>query len=392
MARTQRLTRFAILIPFAYMLWAGVPVSAQAQSGLTANYYIINETPPTKSGDVYESCGVEIENNINRNFEGEPMIGCPDDLFMVHYTGFITLPEHSSIQFWLAADDGGTMNINGYEWGTWIDKGCTAEESAVMTLPVGEPLVLDGWFYENSGGTCFMLAWNIDNTGWQIVPDDAFTVSLPPTTTTEAPTTTQAPTTTELPTTTTEPATTSTAPTSTTTTSSSTTTSTPTTTSLPYQPPESTQPTTPEPPTETTSKDQILLPDPQTQSSQVPTSLNPPPTSQPVQTSAPVLSLPVQPATSVPDATTTTTLLPDQQTSTTMPSPTQSSLPPSEEYQSAQIINGGVIGVGLKPAALISNGLRKGITPAQQRAVVAAAVLIAMPSPLTGAGARGRRR
>jgi hypothetical protein len=83
--------------------------------------------------------------------------------------------------------------------------------------------------------------------------------------------------------------------------------------------------------------------------------------------------------------------LPDQQTSTTMPSPIQPSLPPSEEYQSAQIINGGVIGVGLKPEALISNGLRKGITPAQQRAVVAAAVLIAMPSPLTGAGARGRR-
>jgi len=378
MARTQRLTRFAILIPFAYMLWAGVPVSAQAQSGLTANYYIITETPPIKSDDVYESCGVEIENNINRNFEGEPMIGCPDDLFMVHYTGFLTLPEHSTIQFWLAADDGGTMNINGYEWGTWIDKGCTAEESAVMTLPVGEPLILDGWFYENSGGTCFMLAWNIDNTGWQIVPDDAFTVSLPPTTTTEAPTTTQAPTTTELPTTTTEPATTST-----TTTSSSTTTSTPTTTSQPYQPPESTQPTTPEPPTETQTTHQ------QDQQIQIP--LDPPPTSQPVQTSAPVASLPVQPATSVPDATTTTTPLPDQQTSTTMPSLVQPSLPPTEDYQSAQIINGGVIGVGLKPPELISNGLRKGITPAQQRAVVAAAVLIAMPSPLTGAGARGRR-
>jgi hypothetical protein len=383
MARTQRLTRFAILIPFAYMLWAGVPVSAQAQSGLTANYYIINETPPIKSGDVYEACGVEIENNINRNFEGEPFVGCPDDLFMVHYTGFITLPAHNSIQFWLAADDGGTMKIGDYEWGTWIDKGCSAEESAVMTLPVGEPLVLDGWFYENSGGTCFMLAWNIDGQGWEMVPDDAFTVSLPATTTTEAPTTTQAPTTTEMPTTTTEPAPTSTAPTSTTTTSSSSTTSTPTTTSLPYQPPESTQPTTPEPPTETQTTHQ------QDQQIQIP--LDPPPTSQPVQTSAPVASLPVQPATSVPDATTTTTPLPDQQTSTTMPSLVQPSLPPTEDYQSAQIINGGVIGVGLKPPELISNGLRKGITPAQQRAVVAAAVLIAMPSPLTGAGARGRR-
>jgi hypothetical protein len=319
---------------------------------------VITETPPIKSDDAYESCGVEIENNINRNFEGEPFVGCPDDLFMVHYTGFITLPAHNSIQFWLAADDGGTMKIGDYEWGTWIDKGCSAEESAVMSLPVGEPLVLDGWFYENSGGTCFMLAWNIDNTGWQMVPDDAFTVSLPPTTTTEAPTTTQAPTTTELPTTTTEPATTSTAPTS-----STTTTSTPTTTSQPYPTPESTQPTTPEPLTETTSKDQNLLPDPQTQSSQVPILPNLPTTSAPVEKPDSV----ILDSTSVPDATTTTTPLPDQQTSTTMPSLVQPSLPPTEDYQSAQIINGGVIGVGLKPPELISNGLRKGITPAHNQ-------------------------
>lgn len=383
MARTQKIARLCSLLPFGFVLFAGLPVHAETQSGITANYYVITETPPIKSDDAYESCGVEIENNINRNFEGEPFVGCPDDLFMVHYTGFITLPAHNSIQFWLAADDGGTMRIGDYEWGTWIDKGCSAEVSEPVVMPAGEPLVLDGWFYENGGSTCFMMAWNIDGQGWEMVPDDAFTVSLPATTTTEAPTTT-----TEQPTTTTEQTTTTTTEVATTTTQMTTTTvqavtSTPTTTSQPYQPTESTQPTTSTTPTETQTTHQ------QDQQIQIP--LDPPPTSQPVQTSAPVLSLPVQPATSVPDATTTTTPLPDQQTSTTMPSLVQPSLPPTEDYQSAQIINGGVIGVGLKPPALISNGLRKGITPAQQRAVVAAAVLIAMPSPLTGAGARGRR-
>jgi hypothetical protein len=73
---------------------------------------------------------------------------------------------------------------------------------------------------------------------------------------------------------------------------------------------------------------------------------------------------------------------PQPQTTTTQPIQEQTSLPPTEEYQSAMIVNGGVIGKGLKPVELISNGLREGVSPSQQRMVVTASVLIAMPSPV----------
>jgi hypothetical protein len=57
---------------------------------------------------------------------------------------------------------------------------------------------LDGWFYESGGGTCWMLAWQIDDQPWQIVPDEAFiangeswtTTTVQTTTTTSVPETT----------------------------------------------------------------------------------------------------------------------------------------------------------------------------------------------------------
>ena len=203
MARTQRLIRLATSVAFLLLLLASGQTNANAggiaENGINANYFSVEQIPPAKNESLHTFCGSEIENNINRNFEGEPFTDCPDDLFMVHYTGFITLPVHNTIQFWLAADDGGTMKIGTYEWGDWSDKGCTAIETEPMTLQSEQPLMLDGWFYENGGGTCFMLAWRINNGDWQIVPDSAFTVSAtePTTTTTQPePTTTQAPTTT----------------------------------------------------------------------------------------------------------------------------------------------------------------------------------------------------
>ena len=117
---------------------------------------------------------------------------------MLHYTGFITIPVHETIKFWVAADDGGTVKIGTEEFGDWGDKGCSAIE-AEFQIEAG-PQPLDAWFYENGGGTCFMLAWQIDNGEWEIVPESAFihgavqqattTTATTSTTTTEVPTTT----------------------------------------------------------------------------------------------------------------------------------------------------------------------------------------------------------
>jgi len=171
-----RTSRWLIVAPaLLAIVWSFVsPVSAEPLPGLNTTYYTIDEIPPVKSDSVYPICGYELENNINRSYDGEPYLDCTGDLFMVHMTGFITIPEHQTIEFWLASDDGGTIKIDTEEWGTWNDQGCSATESGQIDISAGS-LPLDVWMYENGGGTCLMLAWNIDNQGWQMVPDEAFT-------------------------------------------------------------------------------------------------------------------------------------------------------------------------------------------------------------------------
>lgn len=176
------------LIAFAPLIALALTSSeahADAQVGLYATGYNYPFGQiPVRSTSLYPSCGFEIENNINRNFDGEPFQSCGWDFFMVHYEGYINLPDHQSIQFMVAADDGGTISIGGAQFGTWNLKGCSWSAPADLSGLSGEQPI-DGWFFEYGGGTCFMLAWNIDNLGWEIVPDWAYTTeSIPSTTTT----------------------------------------------------------------------------------------------------------------------------------------------------------------------------------------------------------------
>jgi hypothetical protein len=246
--------RLLPLVGVLFALTAAHPASA-SDSGLQATGYIIDAIPPVKSDDTYPTCGTETENNINRNYEGEPFQQCPDDMFMIHYQGFITIPAHDTIQFWLAADDGGTIKIGLDEFGTWDDKGCSATESGYLNLEAVS-LPLDAWFYENGGGTCFMLAWNINDQGWEMVPDEAFTSQAVATTSTTSTSTTTTSTTTSTTTTTTvapvETTTTSTTSTSTTSTQAPQTTTTSTSTTVPLSNTSSTSSTT-QPTTSTTT-------------------------------------------------------------------------------------------------------------------------------------------
>jgi len=182
----MRRSRWLIVAPaLVAIVWSFVsPVSAEPVQGLNATYYTIDEIPPVQSTTEYSLCGSELENNINRSYDGEPYLDCTVDLFMVHMTGFITIPVHDTIEFWLASDDGGTIKIGTDEWGSWNDQGCSATESGQIDIVAGSQ-PLDVWMYENGGGTCLMLAWNIDGQGWSMVPDEAFTTDYqqPPDTT-----------------------------------------------------------------------------------------------------------------------------------------------------------------------------------------------------------------
>jgi hypothetical protein len=285
----RRLGRLLVFLPTGlFALWS-TTVNAEPIYGLNAYGYTWNENdyPPTRSDNAFPSCGTEIENNINRNYEGEPFQQCPDDFFLLHYAGYITIPENETISFMVAGDDGATVKIGLVEFGDWNPKGCSWSVPTSESFPGGS-YELDGWFYEYGGGSCYMLAWNIDGEGWEIVPDEAFTrepIQEDPSTTTEEPTTTLP----EPSTTLSEPSTTlqtTTIPQSSSTTSSSTSTSTTTTTEAPSpppatlpQPPETmpAPPTTvPEPP-ETIPEPIETFPEPETTEALPPDTLEAPP-------------------------------------------------------------------------------------------------------------------
>jgi hypothetical protein len=185
----RNLTRW--LIPLPAILFALIPQNANAEPipGIETVYYTIDEIPPTQSDTEYLICGTEVENNINRNYDYELYEDCTGDLFMVHMTGFIDIPEHDTIEFMLATDDGGEMEIDGNTFGNWNDQGCSWMMSGELILEPGSN-AFNVWMYEHGGNSCIMLAWNIDDEGWMIVPDEVFTTNEIPTTTTSSSTTT----------------------------------------------------------------------------------------------------------------------------------------------------------------------------------------------------------
>jgi hypothetical protein len=311
-----RFTRWLIVLPAVLLSFFPFVARADAVEGLDASYYVIDEIPPQQSTSLYTLCASELENNINRSYDGEPVEGCPDDLFMVHLTGFISIPVHESIEFMLASDDGGEITIGGNTFGVWYDQGCTWTMSGNLSLQAASvPLQL--FAYEHGGGACLMLAWKIDNGDWEIVPDEAFTTSVVASTTTDVSTTTVAESTTSsLPQTTSTESTTTTPQQSTT--SSTTTTSTvpeTTTTTEPESPPVAQPPATvPPPPTTMPAPPDTEPTPPETQPIPPETASQPPDTVE-----EPAITLPLPDDTSPPDA---------PQAPETLPIPDTASPPP----------------------------------------------------------------
>ena len=304
--------------------------------GLVVTAYEIDGSYPIRDDETYPVCNIYVESNINQSWGGGSVGGCRADWVMLHYQGFIQIPEHESIEFMVAADDGGTVEIAGVEVGTWNLKGCSWSRSITLSVMPGE-YELDGWFYEAGGGTCFMLAWKIDDGYWEIVPAWAYTTESTPTTTTSTTTvpettapaitttsTTLQETSTSQPTTTTESSTTSVETTSTV---ADTTTSTTQAPSPVWVPPATTTTevatttTTSEPPTEITVTTETTQPRPSTT---IP------------QTTVAQTSIP---STSIPNTTSSSTTL-VMDTTTTMP-PIQPSMSNQQILQ--QAINPSVV-------------------------------------------------
>ena len=322
----MRIPRWMIPLPAIFLSFFPISAKAEPIQGLNTTYYTIDEIPPIQSVDEYPLCGSETENNINRSYDGEPFENCTGDLFMVHMTGFITIPEHNTIEFWLASDDGGEITIDGNTFGVWYDQGCSATLSGELELDA-ESVPLQLFMYENGGGTCVMLAWNIDNAGWEMVPDDAFTTNGSSTTTSttssstsSTTTTTSTTTSTTIPSTTTIPTTTTTTstllPTPPTTSAQSSSTSTllieTTTTSEPIQTTTTTTTTTTSTsPATTTTTTEVIYTPPQTTTTTEPEEEEKPTTTEPEEEETTTTTEPEETSTTYPDETVVNTVEPD---------------------------------------------------------------------------------
>jgi hypothetical protein len=104
-------------------LFSFVPSAEAFQVGLNAVGYTVTEIPPIKSDTAYVECGRDVVPFINVTFDYEQNLfgDCGWDLFMVHYTGYLQIPEHQTLQMWVASDDGGTVKIGLDEFGVWQD-------------------------------------------------------------------------------------------------------------------------------------------------------------------------------------------------------------------------------------------------------------------------------
>jgi hypothetical protein len=170
--------------------------SADSVTGLDVSAYLITDVPPQMSDSVYEQCNSYHVSRIQDSWGGGVVGGCRYEQVMLHYSGVITIPAGVPfVQFLVYSDDGGYVDIGGNGFGYWADRGCGGTVSPLYAgVQQNTSYPINAWFYENGGGACFFLYWNIGD-GWTVVPDSAYS-SAEPVPTTTSPTTTEAPTTT----------------------------------------------------------------------------------------------------------------------------------------------------------------------------------------------------
>ncbi len=142
-----------------------------------------NGNPPLPAVSGRPSVGQMTVSRVQQNFDQSPPFGMYED-FIVEYEGYITSPVSGSFRFWPQGDDGTQLYIEDVRiQNDWIDKGGGGAFSSYVNFEAGVSKKFDMWFYENGGGAWTTLYWDI-GSGWEVVPDSAFTQQVAPTTTT----------------------------------------------------------------------------------------------------------------------------------------------------------------------------------------------------------------
>jgi hypothetical protein len=167
-----------MLAVYAVLSFA-VPAHSETEQGLSVNVYTYDpQSTPEKQS--YTPCMDTVEttwtsvSQINHDWAEGIVAGCQEDFVIIHYYGYITLPTSGEVIFQSFADDGFYMEIGGKtvinDW--WL-KGCYGS-SGTHQFEANVSQYIDIWWYEYGGGACNIL-YMYDETGINIVPENAFT-------------------------------------------------------------------------------------------------------------------------------------------------------------------------------------------------------------------------
>jgi len=156
-------------------------------------------------------CYSGIVSTVDFDWSGGPVAeGCDADMFLVHFSGYITVPESGQWEWLNWSDDGWHMTIGDtVALSDWNLHGCgghwSGPNEGYMNLEAGVSLPISIWMYEWGGGACARL-WYGGPSGYGVVPESWLsTYALPAPEPTPTPTPTPEPTPEPTPTQTPEP-------------------------------------------------------------------------------------------------------------------------------------------------------------------------------------------
>lgn len=179
------------LIPLlsAALLFITLPALAQdePQHGLTMTVYpeVLLASGPWETAPTTDPCFVGIVPNIDFDWGGgAPVDGCPADFFMVHFTGWIIVPESGAWEWLNWSDDGWRMTIGDFvALDDWNFHGCGGHWSGgnegFTQLEAGVSQPISVWMFEWGGGACARL-WYGSPSGYGVVPTEWLTTEALP--------------------------------------------------------------------------------------------------------------------------------------------------------------------------------------------------------------------
>jgi len=166
------------------------PVAAEdtPQQGVTMTVYPEMPWPfePWVTPPASEPCYSDVVPLIDFDWGAAPAAeGCPVNFFMVHFTGWLTVPESGQWEWLNWSDDGWYMTLDGVvALDDWNFHGCgghwSGPNEGYSQLVAGQSYALDIWMFEASGGACARL-WYGGPSGYGLVPTEWLTTTALPT-------------------------------------------------------------------------------------------------------------------------------------------------------------------------------------------------------------------